>query len=135
MAIYRELSSFLVSENKIQAKDTIGIDPFLLLYISNILEDNEANLHDSFGVYVFNKLGLHDDINYILIKRDDSYAIFKENDPLSIFTYLFEIKEKYPQTLDSVRLNEYIEKIMKINNRPIIGIPKGKLFFYSALKQ
>ena len=132
--IYHELCSFLISENKILAKDTIGTDSFSLLYISDILEDNKANLEDSLGVYVFNKIGIQDDINYILIKSNNSYAVFKENDPLSIFIYLFTIKEKYPLILNSELCNEYIEKLMKVNRHPIIGIPKGKLLFYSALK-
>ncbi len=131
--IYRELNSFLISENKIQAKDTIGIDPSSLLYFSNLLEDNGVNLLDSFGIYVFNKIGLEDDVNYILIKRDNSFAVFKENDLLTIITYLFSIKEKYPQILNSEDCNEYIKKLIEKNKLLIIGIPRGKLLFYSTL--
>ena len=102
--ICKELTCFLINQNKISKKDTVGVDPSSLILLFNILYDESLELMSDFSIYGFNKVGLEDDIDYLLIKVNQTYAIFKSNDILTIFTYLTEKSKFYPLVVNEKRL-------------------------------
>ena len=128
-SIYRDLCSFLVSENKIEAKDTVGIEPSEFIRIYDILRGDKVNLNDKFGIFLFNRIG-YDHLVYILIKKDYTYAVFRENDPILILKYLFLKIEECPQIVSPEDLNKFVKYLIKINDPGLlIGEIRGKLTF------
>ena len=134
--IYYDLYSFLI-----QFQDnTPALDPEIKvedqLYIYDALDSCKLrcgiNLQDSFRVYKFNYLcdGCED---FILIKFESSYHIFKENNLNAVLRKLLEIRNSRPDLLPENLFDNYLK--MMAQSRPMDVVKQnGHLNYYYNLR-
>lgn len=128
--IIKSLCDFLVSEGVMLANDTVtGGKPSI--YVEELINrGNDFSQH--FGVYLFNYIGAYDFINYILIKENKNYWIYKENSPLKVVSHLLSINEQSPTLLSDSTCFEYIKRINALKETPVcVGEKKGIFVYFN----
>lgn len=124
----KSLCDFLVSEGVMLKNDTVT-GGGSSVYVEELINGgNDFSQH--FGVYLFNYIGAYDFINYILIKENKKYWIYKENSPLKVISHLLNINEQSPTLLSDSTCLEYIKRINVIKETPVIVGKKEGIFFY-----
>ena len=126
----KSLCDFLVSEGAISVNDTIT-DGEPSVYVEELLNKGK-DFSQHFGVYLFNYIGAYDFINYILIKENENYWIYKENNTLHIISHILNInKESSTLLSDSICL-EYIKRINTLKETPVcVGEKKGIFVYFN----
>lgn len=124
--IYRSLRNFLSSEDLPSDSSTLKDSS---IYVEELLIGGN-DFSKPFGVYLFNKKGNFDTSDYLLIKENNSYVIYKENNILSIVYHLLSINEKCPKLLCDKSCFEYIKKISALKEPLLrVGEKRGPFIF------
>jgi hypothetical protein len=128
-SIYCDLYKFLVSvgdmpQDMIHKLDSNKLEQYL--YIFDILKDDFPNKPDlaktSFGIFKFQYDGCIDCGFYVLIKYDESFKVYFQNDVVLILKELIKIRKENSDLVDSNLYEAYIEAILDDN----VGIYDGK---------
>ena len=136
-SIYNDLYTFLIQKGSMPQ----GMDWVLEcdtckqqhLYLFNILKDDFPDIPDfiniPFGIYKFQYDGCMDCGFYVLIKYNDNYAVYYQNEVTLIIKNLIEIKKNNPDLIDSKLFEDYIEAIT--DDR--LGVNNERLIYYHTI--
>jgi len=126
--VIESLCDFLVKEGLINDSD-ITLSKVKIVKVEELLHGGK-DLSRPFGVYVFNKMGAYDFIDYVLIKSNEDYWIYKENNASSIISHLLSINKAFPSLLSDDLCFEYIKRIVLLNESQLcVGQKRGMFIF------
>jgi hypothetical protein len=125
-SVYNDLSKFLINEGYM--KEEIYNNHYREIYIFELITETmyPSIVNTPFGIYKFSYSGC-DDCGYdVLIKHDDKYMVFYQNELGLILKILVKIKEENPGLINCDQFEAYVKALSNVNK----GINGGSLHVY-----
>jgi len=139
--IYRDICLFLVYRNIITEEYMLDFkdDYSELIFISEIRQKNalpqKPDFSERFGIYKFGYMEVTNNLNFILIKCDDNFKIFRRSQTDFIINEIIKIRDESPELIDESLFYQYVKGITDYNKPDIILAKEfGSILFMEMLR-